>query len=99
MHRNSNASCLRKETRQLLGAVLLVRCECEAAGLSHAAPRPTRSGSHSLPWRETLLTNRDADFRRQRCTLDTEGLETRGHCNVTRWQCLGSSPSIFVAHA
>ncbi len=38
MHWNSNASCLRKEACQLLRAVLLVRCECQAAGLSHLAP-------------------------------------------------------------
>jgi hypothetical protein len=42
---------------------LFVRCECQAVGFSHVAPRPAGQDPHLLSWRDTLLTARDADFR------------------------------------
>src|SRR5216684_5287215 len=41
LHRNSNGPGLWKESCQLLGAVWLVRYECQTAGFSHVASRPT----------------------------------------------------------
>src|SRR5712692_946521 len=85
LHWNSNGFCLRKESRQLLCAVLLVRCECQAVGFSHVASCPTGLESPALSWRDTLLTARDEDFRRQRCTLDAKGLERCSYCKLQKW--------------
>jgi hypothetical protein len=76
LHWYANRSCLRKEPCQLLRAALLFRYECQPAGLSHVASRPTGQDSPALPWRDTRLTKRDANFRRQRCTLYAKGLQT-----------------------
>ena len=49
LHWYANRSCLRKEPCQLLRAALLFRYECQPAGLSHAASRPTGQDSPALP--------------------------------------------------
>jgi len=66
-HWNSNGFCRAEKIVQLLCAVLFVRCECQAVGFSHVAPRPAGQDharslgeTHCSPQETQTSDDRDA---------------------------------------